>query len=285
MAIETPRPFLKWAGGKSKSVSHILERIPATWDRETDLYVEPFVGAGAVFFALQPKHAVLNDANLWLMGTYRHVRDNVKSLIGKLEILQKRYLEQGEPYYYKIRDGSPTSSATSTWLETSAEEFIFLNKTCFNGLYRVNASGKFNVPWGKNPKPGFPTPEHLQCCSAVLQGTKLHSEDFAAPGFVSSFDPRGALIYCDPPYVPVSKTADFTKYTTEGFEYVSQLHLVVQAVYWRAAGARVILSQAADENLIDQYRRVGFRADLVQVRRAINSKGNGRGEVGEYIIY
>lgn len=281
VAIEQARPFLKWAGGKSALAPQIIERIPTIWDRKTDLYVEPFVGAGAVFFALQPKRALLNDANVDLMNAWGAVQYLPDGLTDALERRCVDYRENPEQIYYAIRSGS---YGASTALGEAAN-FIFLNKTCFNGLYRVNANGDFNVPWGKNPNVNFPTLEHLQCCSAVLQGAQLLAEDFAAPAFLNAFDPKGALIYCDPPYVPVSKTANFTSYTADGFPYVAQLHLVVQAAYWRGCGAHVILSQAAEESLIEQYRRVGFRADLVRVNRSINSKGDKRAPVGEYIIY
>ncbi len=121
--------------------------------------------------------------------------------------------------------------------------------------------------------------------SAVLQGALLLEGDFTEVQPMDAPALKGALIYCNPPYVPVSKTSDFTKYTSDGFTYADQLRLAIQAAYWRDTGAHVIFSQAADESLIDQYRRLGFRTDLVQAKRNINSKGTGRGPVGEYLIY
>jgi DNA adenine methylase len=282
MANEQARPFVKWAGGKSKLVPQILARIPATWNRETDLYLEPFLGGGAVFFALQPRHAVLNDANSDLIHAYCKLRDDALAVSRALHDLEMLYRARPGVVFAKIRDDFNADIATFD--EVRAAQLIFLNKTCFNGIYRVNSSGGFNVPWGKNPNVGFPTLEHLQCCSSVLQDAQLLAHDFADPE-IAKLDVKGALIYCDPPYMPVSDTADFTSYTADGFGYVCQLHLAVQAAYWRSEGAHVILSQSADESLVDQYRRLGFRADLVQAARAINSKGDGRGPVGEYIIY
>jgi len=282
MAIEQPRPFVKWAGGKSKLIPQILERIPASWNRETDLYVEPFLGGGALFFALQPRYAVLNDANSDLIHAYCKLRDDALAVSRALHDLEMMYRARPSVVFAEIRDDFNADIATFD--EVRAAQLIFLNKTCFNGIYRVNSSGEFNVPWGKNPNVGFPTLEHLQCCSGVLQDAQLLSHDFADPE-IAKLDVRGALIYCDPPYMPVSASSDFTSYTAEGFGYVCQLHLAVQAVYWRSEGAHVILSQSADESLVDQYRRLGFRADLVQAARAINSKGDSRGPVGEYIIY
>ena len=287
MTATAPKPFCKWAGGKTALVPQLLDRIPSTWNPEIDLYIEPFVGSGALFFALRPKNAILNDANRWLMATYRAVRDNVHGLIGRLEILQHLYREQGKAYYYEIRDAVRPASATDVWLETSAEEFIFLNKAGFNGLYRVNAVGKFNVSWGKNSNAAIYDADNLRLCSAALRDVKLCNEDTlgygdpAMPFGVST----GMLIYCDPPFTPTSKTSNFTAYTPGGFTYADQIRLLARAVEWRRQGAHVILSQAADESLIEQYRRCGFTCDRVQARRAINSKGTGRGPVGEYIIH
>jgi DNA adenine methylase len=286
MAIEQARPFVKWAGGKSKLVPQILARVPAIWNRETDLYLEPFLGGGAVFFALQPEKAILNDRNFQLMSLYHNVQRNLTKFWDAFVRVQAPYNGNPEVTYAAVRGNyngdlrlCPGHSDVN-----QAARLLFLNKTCFNGIYRVNSSGQFNVPWGKNPNVGFPTLEHLQCCSTVLQDAQLLSHNFADPE-IAKLDVKGALIYCDPPYMPVSGTADFTSYTADGFGYVCQLHLAVQAAYWRGEGAHVILSQSADESLVDQYRRLGFRADLVQAARAINSKGDGRGPVGEYIIY
>jgi DNA adenine methylase len=285
MTFETPRPFLRWAGGKAALVPQILAHVPATWNHETDLYVEPFLGGAAVFFALQPKCALLNDSNFQLTCLYLDVQRNLTRFWEALVRVWALYNSQPEATYAAVREnynaGIRLSSRRSdVW---QAARLLFLNKTCFNGLYRVNASGEFNTPWGRNPNVRLPTLEHLQCCSSVLQGAMLLNGDFT--DLDSKFDPKGAFIYCDPPYIPVSKTANFTAYTRDGFTYADQLRLALQAAYWRDAGACVVLSQAADESLIDQYRRLGFRADLVQARRSINSKGIGRGLVGEYIIY
>ena len=164
-----------------------------------------------------------------------------------------------------------------------AADFIFLNKAGFNGLYRVNKAGQFNVSWGKKPKVTICDTENLRLCSAALRDADLRSADFATA--LDAECMAGVLVYCDPPYVPVSKTANFTTYTAAGFTYTDQIRLLACAVEWKRAGAHVILSQAADESLIEQYRRCGFKCDQVQARRAVNSKGTGRGCVPEYIIW
>jgi DNA adenine methylase len=280
--VEQPRPFLKWVGGKTALVPQILAHIPATWNREKDLYVEPFLGGGAVFFALRPERALLNDANTRLWFCYMALHSFPLRVVESLTALIAQYRVDPEATYYEVRDLFNACEVLARG-EHFAAALIFLNKAGFNGLYRENAAGLFNVPWGKNPNVGFPTLEHLQCCSAVLQGATLLASDFV--DLNGKFDPEGAFIYCDPPYVPVSETSNFTAYTADGFTYADQLRLAIQAAYWRDAGAHVVLSQAADEGLIDQYRRLGFHAHLVQARRNINSKGAGRGPVGEYIIY
>lgn len=284
MSIEQPRPFLKWAGGKTALVPQILERIPTTWNRETDLYVEPFLGGGAVFFALQPDRALLSDANSKLINLYWQVQNVWEGVIKELDRLVWEYRGASDPevYYQGARELLNVGAGPE---HVRAALLIFINKTCFNGLWRENSSGLFNVPWGKNPRVGFPSADHLRVCSSVLCKRYVKVVGGTFEILDGKFDPRGALIYCDPPYVPVSKTANFTSYTRDGFTYADQLRLALQAAYWRNAGAHVILSQAADESLVDQYRRMGFKADLVQARRNINSKGGGRGPVGEYIIY
>ncbi len=164
MAIEQPRPFLKWAGGKTTLVPQILERIPATWNRETDLYIEPFLGGGAVFFALQPKRALLNDSNFQLVALYRNVQGNPKFWDTFVQV-KAPYTGNPEATYAAVRENYNVGIRLAPMQsdQSQAARLLFLNKTCFNGLYRVNSSGEFNVPWGKNPNVGFPTLEHLQC--------------------------------------------------------------------------------------------------------------------------
>jgi DNA adenine methylase len=283
MTTTAPKPFVKFVGGKTQLVPQLLERFPLDWNAEMDLYIEPFVGGGALFFALQPKNAILNDVNADLMNVYANVRDDVEALSTELQEYEAKHRQRGEAFYYFMRDSYNARSPSIGWAAT----FIFLNKTCFNGLYRVNKAGQFNVPWGKNPKATICDAENLRLCSAALHDTLLLSED--ALQFAWNEDRFGTMwrnpvIYCDPPFTPVSKTSNFTRYTPGGFTYADQIRLLARAVEWRHQGAHVILSQAADEVLIEQYRRCGFTCDRVQARRAINSKGSRRGPVGEYII-
>jgi len=280
--MTNPKPFLKWAGGKTQLLPELQKRIPTTWNRETDLYVEPFLGGGALFWELQPKNAILADANeelyiAWLGLDTLYVEDTLK----ELRELRRRYqLGDPETTYYDTRAWEPPSSE----IGARAARTIFLNKAGFNGLYRVNGKGEFNVPWGKNPAANVFDEENLAACANFLHDnqTDLNRRDFES---LKCGGVEGALVYCDPPYVPTSKTSNFTAYTVGGFTYADQLRLAVWAARLRANGAHVILSQAADEILIDQYRRLGFKCDKVAARRNINSKGSKRGPVGEYIIY
>jgi DNA adenine methylase len=277
-----PRPFVKWVGGKTQLLPELRKRIPPTWNPEKDLYVEPFVGGGALFWDLQPTHAVLSDVNKSLVRAWQAFRRNeTGELIELLRLHEKAYRRDPEKTYYHVRDCFGGADSL-----VDAARLIFLNKTGFNGLYRENKSGGFNVPWGRNPNVTIVDLENLRACGDLLHERNLtihiNEYDFE-PGL--SFHVEGSLIYFDPPYVPISKTSNFTTYNAGGFKYPDQLRLVIYATTLRDCGAHVILSQAADECLIDQYRRCGFTCDLVQARRAVNSVGTKRGLIGEYIIH
>lgn len=277
--IVKPHPFIKWAGGKTQLLPELLKRIPKSWDREKDLYVEPFVGGGALFWELQPKHAVLNDKNTELVRVYRVLKAGgveFQAMGRALLELQQRYRVDPSGTYAAIREWVPDGPAGAV------ARTLFLNKTGFNGLYRVNQSGKFNVPWGKNSKVTILDEENLRACSEFLQSIQV---GIACKDFVDISVPPGALVYFDPPYIPVSKTSNFTTYTAGGFNYYDQLRLAIHAAYLKKCGCHVMLTQAADKSLIDQYRRLGFTCDRVKARRNINSNADKRGAVGEYIIY
>jgi DNA adenine methylase len=281
--VVKPRPFLKWVGGKTQLLPELLKRVPKSWNPNTDLYCELFLGAGALFWELQPKRAVLNDANNELYITWlalEHCFEN--DMYAALRWLQHNYPKKPEACYYHWRSLRLPEHA----IGARAARTIFLNKAGFNGLYRVNKSGQFNVPWGQNPNTNVFDEENLRACAVFLQSidVRLRDSDFADCLVTEDVNLRGALIYLDPPYIPVSKTSNFTSYTTEGFTYVDQLRLVQYAVWLRDQGAHVILSNAADEVLIENYRRCGFTCDLVSARRSINSKASKRGPIGEYII-
>lgn len=276
------RPFLKWVGGKTQLLPELLKRIPKTWNRETDLYFEPFVGAGALFWELQPKCAYLSDANEELFITWlAFERCYVDDFFRALRDLAAYYsvAQNQQAAFLDCRNNVPPEEE----IGARAARMVFLNKAGFNGLYRVNKAGKFNVPWGQNPNATIFDEENLTACRDVIHACDLTLERC---DFESAPHPApGSLWYADPPYMPISKTSNFTTYTSGGFTYVDQLRLVIYAAKLKAEGVHVLLSQAAEEGLIDQYRRCGFTCDLVQARRNVNSVGTGRGKVGEYIIY
>jgi DNA adenine methylase len=281
------KPFLKWVGSKRASAEKIISHFPKEWNPEKSLYIEPFLGSGAVFFALQPKRAVLNDMNTRLIRTFRGVRDAVEGVIDCLQAHEINHKQSGLSYYLQIRDSLNLKKAFSIDLPLFAADFIFLNKAGFNGLYRVNSKDEINVPWGKDKERRICNAENLRLCSTILQAASL-PDSFNGLDMHNIYlkdSLNGSVIYCDPPYVPISKTSCFTGYTSTGFDYKDQLELVSAAVKWRDLGAHVILSQAVDALLIEQYRRCGFTTELIKVNRSVNSKGSARGSVNEYIIF
>lgn len=269
-------PFLKFAGGKTKLLPEILGRIPS----KIDTYYEPFVGGGAVFFALAEgvaagtrkiKRFVLSDANEELITTYTAVRDDIEEVIQTLGAAACMYNEDPENYYYKLR-AKPTRGPTP---EAVAARMILLNKTGYNGLYRVNRKGGFNVPWGKRDM-YEPDVEGLQAASKALQGVSLEVR-----GYERSRWGAGSFGFFDPPYIPITATS-FTKYTAEGFGPEDQAKLAGICQYIHTAGGRFLLSNADTPFARKLYK--GFRIESVMAARAINSDGNGRGKVGELLV-
>ena len=278
--VVKPRPFLKWVGGKTQLLPELIARIPTTWHRETDIYVEPFVGAGALFWELLPKRACLGDLNAELFVAWLALEKcYFDETLEWLRDAKRDYQENPEAAYYRWRSLLIQESEVGR----QAARTIFLNKAGFNGLYRVNKNGQFNVPWGKNPKAEICDVINLRACAAALREIEVSIKLCDFEDWMNI--PVGSLVYFDPPYVPLSKTSNFTSYTKGGFPYKDQLRLAAFAANLRDKGVHVMLSQAADESLIDQYRRLGFACDLVSARRNVNSAGSKRGPVGEYIIY
>ncbi|MBM4415857.1 MAG: Dam family site-specific DNA-(adenine-N6)-methyltransferase [Chloroflexi bacterium] len=284
-APETPsvgaRPFLKWAGGKTQLLSELLARSPAT----VDTYFEPFAGAGALFFALAsdparaPRRVVLADANAELMTAYAVVRDAPEALAARLEALETRYLGEDvagrERVYYELRAWAPDAS-----LDVAAR-VLFLNKTCFNGLYRVNRRGEFNVPHGRYRAPRIADREALCAASRALAGVELCTCDFAE----ACDDARpGDFVYFDPPFHPLSATSSFTQYTVGAFGRAEQLRLKRCIDALTARGVAVLLSNSADPWLRGGYDFAGYLTEVVPARRAINSRGDRRGAVGELLV-
>ncbi len=266
----TITPLLKCVGGKRKLVPELLKRLPKLGPSAA--YFEPFVGGGALFFALQPKKAYLGDANEQLMNVYTVLRDDVEGLIRELK--KKRYANTSEAYY-KVRETIFTGTALR-----NAAEFCYVNRTAFNGVFRTNKSGVFNVPFGKYTNPTICNEDNFRACSRALRNVHFSIGDFTT---TMKSARKGDVAYFDPPYWPVSKTANFTSYTSDGFDANDQVRLRDEAMRLKTLGVFVLLSNADAPPVRALYK--GFRMDRVQMARAINSDGEGRGKVGELLIY
>ena len=262
------RPILKWAGGKSKS----LERILAVLPEKIETYHEPFVGGGAVFFALASagrfERAVLSDCNEDLICVYRAVQCDVDGLI---RLLKKLRYDKDE--YYKVRGQRPRA------LLRRAARIIYLNRCCFNGLYRVNRDGRFNVPFGRYKNPKICCEQSLRAAAVALQGVELRTDDFEATCERAS---PGDAVYLDPPYLPLSSTSRFTEYHHDPFLLAQhrRLHDVFDDLTRRDVAA--VLSNSCTRETISLFKR--FKPQHVQVPRAINSNPTGRGSVSELLV-
>jgi DNA adenine methylase len=264
-------PLLKFSGGKRQLLPEIRKHVPTSFNR----YFEPFVGGGAVFFDLLPAVAQISDANAELVNMYEAVRDDVEAVIASLS---EHAREHSEEHYYSVRTQRPTSQVAV------AARMIYLNKTCFNGLYRVNRKGGFNVPFGRYDNPTICDADNLRACSKVLQGVAITWGDFESTLVGAQRPPRRHdFVYCDPPYAPVSSTSNFTSYTAGGFTWGDQDRLARCARRFKEAGVHVLLSNADLPNVRELYN--GFEMRTVQARRNINSNGKKRGNVGELLIW
>jgi DNA adenine methylase len=277
--MQAARPFIKWAGGKTQLLPALMRHIPAQFR----CYHEPFIGSAALFLYLEGKGhirhgAVLSDANPALIELYTVVRDNVSALI---EALQEHEVHKhSRDYYYAVRswDRSPDWSQRSP-VERAAR-MILLNKTCFNGLHRVNRQGYFNVPFGRYGNPTICDTPALHAVSSALQGVDLIVDDFA--GVLERARPQD-LIYFDPPYLPLSATASFTSYTHTMFGVEQHQRLAYVFVELAERGCSVILSNSSVPLVHELYS--GFEIDEVPARRAINSVAGKRGPITELIVH
>lgn len=262
-------PFLKWAGGKRKLVSAILRAAPPTFQR----YVEPFLGGGAVALALGHQSMLLNDANAELMETFCVVRDELDALLALLDEHRDRH---SMGYYYQVRAQDP-----ATLLPVArAARFMYLNKTCFNGLYRVNRFGQFNVPFGRYANPILYDRDSMTAASRVLQQAELSAEDYAS--FLMRVAHPGDFIYLDPPYVPISVYSDFKRYTKEQFRADDQVRLAQVYDDLVALGAYPVLSNSYSDVALELYAK--HHIDVVYVGRSINHDGAGRAPIREILV-
>jgi len=260
-------PFLKWVGGKSRLLPELLRHLPARMKR----YHEPFVGGGALFFAAQPKRASLSDVNAELVHTYTEVRDDVA---GVLDALARHVYER--EHFEMVRALEPESLSPSA----RAARFIYLNKTCFNGLWRVNKSGKFNVPFGRYTAPRFCDPATLLRASHALQNVTITHQTYAEAALAAA---PGDFVYFDPPYDPVSPTASFTGYSASPFLWTQQEELAAVCAQLNRRGVRFLLSNSATPRIRSLYAQ--FEQRIVRAPRSINSKADARGNVDEILVF
>jgi len=284
------KPFIKWVGGKTQLIPSILPLIPDDFGT----YYEPFLGGGALFFTLRSARekfrACLNDLNTDLINTYRVVRDSPQGLIDLLTEWKKDYMRNPEPFFYEIRANEKKGLRTD---EEMAARFIFLNKTAFNGLYRVNKKGGFNAPWGKYENPPICDSDNILACSEALGNAHLYSGQYRYVLDNTTYSDgvylggsmcvtAGDVVYFDPPYVPLNPTSNFTAYTSEGFGLQQQKELAETFKMVASTGACVILSNSDTPIVRELYK--DFEILTVSARRNINSKGDARGKINEVLV-
>jgi DNA adenine methylase len=283
-------PILKWAGGKRQLLDELYARFPDSYGR----YHEPFVGGGALFFDLEPADATVNDANPRLVNFYERVRDDPEALIERLESFDDpdadpdpslSYAEETargrevESYYYQQRarfNRRPYEGEFDPLEEAAL--LLYLNRTCYNGLYRENADGGFNVPVGRYANPDWVQRNRIRRASDVLADATIRNDDFA---YVLDVADPGDLVYFDPPYEPMSPTANFNEYSADGFDREDQRRLLDVAGDLDDAGVRVVVSNSGVMH--DPYAEAGFHVEREGATRAINSDADGRDAVDEIV--
>ena len=259
-------PFLKWVGGKRSIIEELKKRVPNKFNR----YYEPFVGGGALFFELLPKAAYLSDANLDLVLTYKAVQKDVEKLIERLKEHQKKH---SDDYYYKIRAQHHLDDPIAV-----AARMIYLNKTCFNGLWRVNKKGEFNVPVGKYANPGICQEDNLRLCSNALKGVSIKYSEYQ-----KVTPEEGDFCYFDPPYHPTNETS-FTAYSKLDFTEKDQSDLADFCTSLHKQGVKIMVSNSNTKFIRNLYKSNIFNIGIVNAPRLVNCKPNGRNAVEEVLI-
>jgi len=264
-----PKPFVKWAGGKRQLISFLNENLPETFST----YYEPFLGGGALLFHILTKEngqkCSISDLNFDLVLAYTTIRDRIDELVSSLKIHEKNYQKDSKSYYYSVRNNNPRSEIEKT------SRLLFLNRTCFNGLYRVNSKGKFNVPLGKYTNPNIVNEENLHSVSNILQSSRvsIKCRDFEA---VLRDAKKGDLVYFDPPYQPVSQTANFTSYTNKNFTYHDLSRLAELCMKLDLKGCKILLSNSNSKEVSDMFAKKPWKVSKIQANRSINSNSKKR---------
>ncbi|MBW4538484.1 MAG: DNA adenine methylase [Myxacorys chilensis ATA2-1-KO14] len=275
-----PRPFLKWAGGKHQLIGQYLPYFPTDYCH----YYEPFVGGGAIFFHLQPERAVLTDINHELINVYRCVREDVENLIDRLEEHREDHCAE---HYYQVRSlgvsqsGSPPTSAADIDRNLDrAARFIYLNKTCFNGLYRENSKGGFNVPIGSYKNPVICDPDILRADAQALQSAQIEVRSFDR--ILEQAKNAEDFVYFDPPYVPLNATSKFTSYSRYSFSEADQIRLRDVVVELRDRGVKIMLSNSDCPFVRELYK--DFNIHTIYATRNINCNAEKRGKITEVLV-
>jgi len=265
-------PILKWAGGKRKLIPNILRLFPKNY-REL-VYHEPFVGGGAVFFKIKPEKGSINDINPRLINFYRIVRDEPEELIS----LAKTYKHDKVEFYQRRNQFNRTGLSDVE----EASLLLYLNKTAYNGLYRVNSKGGFNVPFGSYKNPTIVPEDRIREACKLLEDIEICCTDFT---YILDIAKKGDLCYFDPPYLPVSETADFTSYSKDGFSYQDQIRLRDTCIELDKSGILFVLSNSYVPSLVEKYKEIdNFEIHIVKANRAINSVASKRGPIKEILV-
>ena len=277
MSNIAPQPFLKWAGGKRQLLPEIHKFIPAQYTQ----YYEPFVGAGAVLFSLQPRKCTINDTNSELINCYRVIQEQPEELI---QLCQQHQEHNSKEYYYTLREQDRRDDFLDLPSVVRAARIIYLNKTCFNGLFRVNSSGQFNVPYGKYKNPTIADPTVIKAISTYLNQAQISilNGDFAQTVATAK---QGAFIYFDPPYHPLSDTSSFTGYSMNGFGESEQIRLKELCDELTARGCQILASNSAAPWIKSLYDEPQYEVIEVKATRAINTVASKRGRINELLIH
>ena len=265
LLVKKSKPFLKWAGGKTQMLNDLISKSPNNYGR----YIEPFIGGGAMFFEMQPDVGIIADSNPELVNVYRCLADNVEKVISHL-----RTFKNTEEFFYEIRK----MRFEELEEEYAAARFIYLNRTCYNGLYRVNKKGQFNVPFGRYKNPNICNEEVLRSASKTLQGTEIICGDYKT--VLAKTAKRGDFIFLDPPYLPISDYADFKRYTKEQFYEEDHRELAEEVKRLQKIGCHIILTNSNHPLVHELYEP--YEIEIVNTRRNISSKAKSR--TGEDVI-
>lgn len=271
-------PALKWVGGKRQLISEIEPLIP----KKISTYVEPFIGGGAILFHLQPKKAIINDYNKELMNVYKVIKDDPDGLI---EVLKRHKELHSEEYFYEVRSLDRSEDYENMTDVEKAGRIIYLNKTCYNGLFRVNRAGFFNTPYGKYKNPSIVNEVTIRAISNYFNSANIK---FLTGDYKEALKGlrRGAFVYFDPPYMPISTSSSFTGYTEHGFDYEKQVELRDECLKLHKKGIKFLQSNSYSPEILELYADEDvFDIELVQARRSVNSQSDKRGEIAEVLIY